>query len=71
MFMSDVDANTGSLWDSNHNMSDQQVVSHYLDMVLFETALEIGGGHWFVSMIVDEVLEAGKSGGAVRAGKIH
>jgi hypothetical protein len=68
MFMSDVDADTNALWDDNAP-SKMQVVSHYLDMVLFETALEIGGGHWFVSMIVDQVLEAGKCGGAVRAGK--
>jgi hypothetical protein len=67
MFMSDVDADPNTLWDKNVG-SKQQVVSHYLDMVLFETALEIGGGHWFVSMIVDQVLEAGKCGGAVRAG---
>lgn len=69
MFMSDVDADTNSLWD-DQAPSKMQVVSHYLDMVLFETALEIGGGHWFVSMIVDQVLEAGRSGGAVRAGII-
>lgn len=68
MFMSDVDADTHSLWDAE--TSKTQVVSHYLDMVLFETALEIGGAHWFVDMIVEQVLEAGKSGGAVRAGKI-
>ena len=67
-FMSDVDADPNTLWDTDAG-SKQQVVSHYLDMVLFETALEIGGGHWFVGMIVDQVLEAGKSGGAVRAGK--
>jgi hypothetical protein len=66
MFMIDVDADTSTLWDK---VPKQQVVSHYLDMVLFETALSIGGGHWFVNMIVDQVLEAGKSGGAVRAGK--
>lgn len=69
MFMNDVDADPNTLWDEN-NSSNQQVVSHYLDMCLFETVLEIGGGHWFISMIVDQVLEAGKSGGAVRAGKI-
>ncbi|RCI04923.1 mediator complex subunit [Rhizopus stolonifer] len=67
MYMSDVDADTHSLWDTQSRM---QVVSHYLDMVLFETALEIGGGHWFVSMIVDQVLEAGKCGGAVRAAEL-
>lgn len=69
MFMNDVDADPNTLWDTNDN-SKQQVVSHYLDMSLFETVLEIGGGHWFISMIVDQVLEAGKSGGAVRAGKV-
>lgn len=68
MFMSDVDADTNPLWD-DQPPSKMQMVSHYLDMVLFETALEIGGGHWFVGMIVDQVLEAGRSGGAVRAGK--
>ncbi|KAI8879169.1 hypothetical protein K501DRAFT_336268 [Backusella circina FSU 941] len=67
MFMIDVDADTSALWD---NVPKQQVVSHYLDMVLFETALSIGGGHWFVNMIVDQVLEAGKSGGAVRAAEL-
>lgn len=70
MFMSDVDADTNSLWD-DQPASKMQMVSHYLDMVLFETALEIGGGHWFVGMIVDQVLEAGRSGGAVRAGKVY
>ncbi|KAK4513068.1 uncharacterized protein ATC70_000106 [Mucor velutinosus] len=69
MFMSDVDADTNSLWD-DQPPSKMQVVSHYLDMVLFETALEIGGGHWFVGMIVDQVLEAGRSGGAVRAAEL-
>lgn len=69
MFMSDVDADPNTLWDKNDS-SKQQVVSHYLDMSLFETVLEIGGGHWFVSMIVEQVLEAGKSGGAVRAGNV-
>jgi hypothetical protein len=68
-YMSDVDADPNTLWDTNTD-SKQQVVSHYLDMVLFETVLEIGGGHWFVGMIVDQVLEAGKSGGAVRAGEL-
>ncbi|KAI9276229.1 hypothetical protein BY458DRAFT_532811 [Sporodiniella umbellata] len=69
MFMSDVDANINSLWNKS-SASYTHVISHYLDMVLFETALEIGGGHWFVSMIVSEVLEAGKSGGAVRAAEL-
>ncbi|GAA5801470.1 hypothetical protein HPULCUR_006917 [Helicostylum pulchrum] len=69
MFMNDVDADPNTLWDTNDN-SKQQVVSHYLDMSLFETVLEIGGGHWFISMIVDQVLEAGKSGGAVRAAEL-
>lgn len=70
MFMSDVDADTHSLWDDQTIASKTQVVTHYLDMALFETALEIGGAHWFVDMIVEQVLEAGKSGGAVRAGKV-
>ncbi|KAL9552886.1 hypothetical protein MBANPS3_003560 [Mucor bainieri] len=69
MFMSDVDADTNALWD-DQPPSKMQMVSHYLDMVLFETALEIGGGHWFVGMIVDQVLEAGRSGGAVRAAEL-
>ncbi|KAL7319739.1 hypothetical protein PS15m_002837 [Mucor circinelloides] len=69
MFMSDVDADTNPLWD-DQPPSKMQMVSHYLDMVLFETALEIGGGHWFVGMIVDQVLEAGRSGGAVRAAEL-
>ncbi|RCH87752.1 hypothetical protein CU098_002154, partial [Rhizopus stolonifer] len=65
MFMSDVDASL--LWSASMS---EQTVSHYLDMVLFEIALEVGGGHWFVSMLVAEVLEAGKSGGAVRAAEL-
>ncbi|KAI9477780.1 MAG: hypothetical protein EXX96DRAFT_568168 [Benjaminiella poitrasii] len=67
MFMSDVDAgdNQMLLWDET-----PQQVCHYLDMVLFETALEIGGARWFVRMIVDQVLEAGRSGGAVRAAEL-
>lgn len=68
-YMSDVDADPNTLWETN-TPSKQQVASHYLDMVLFETVLEIGGGHWFVGMIVDQVLEAGKSGGAVRAAEL-
>ncbi|CAO3653895.1 unnamed protein product [Mucor hiemalis] len=68
-YMSDVDADPNTLWETNAP-SKQQVASHYLDMVLFETVLEIGGGHWFVGMIVDQVLEAGKSGGAVRAAEL-
>ncbi|KAI8371216.1 hypothetical protein EDC96DRAFT_85724 [Choanephora cucurbitarum] len=67
MYMSDVDADTHALWDAPVSM---QSVSHYLDMVLFETALEMGGAHWFVGMIVDQVLEAGKCGGAVRAAEL-
>ncbi|KAI7902556.1 mediator complex subunit Med5-domain-containing protein [Cokeromyces recurvatus] len=64
MFMRDVDVgeNQMLLWDET-----PQQVCHYLDMVLFETALEIGGARWFVRMIVEQVLEAGRSGGAVRA----
>ncbi|KAI8986509.1 mediator complex subunit Med5-domain-containing protein [Pilobolus umbonatus] len=68
LFMSDVDADTTSLWKKS--ATKQQVVSHYLDMVLFQTALSIGGGHWFVNMITEQVLEAGKSGGAVRAAEL-
>lgn len=67
MFMRDVDADTVALWDPSK--APKQTITHYLDMVLFQVALDVGGPHWFVSMIVDEVLEAGKSGGAVRAGK--
>lgn len=67
MFMRDVDAGTTALWESESN-PEQQVIAHYLDLVMFQTALNTGGPHWFVSMIVREVLEAGKCGGAVRAG---
>ena len=66
MFMRDVDADIVALWDASK--APKQVITHYLDMVMFQTALEMGGSHWFVDMIVSEVLEAGKSGGAVRAG---
>lgn len=62
------DGDTKALWDPVAD-PPKQVVSHFLDLALFQAALQTGGQHWFISMIVDEVLEAGKSGGAVRAGK--
>ncbi|KAI9022808.1 hypothetical protein CLU79DRAFT_750830 [Phycomyces nitens] len=68
MFMRDMDADTHALWDQSKGST--QMVAHYLDMVLFQTALEMGGPRWFISMIVQEVLEAGKSGGAVRAAEL-
>ncbi|KAL0077897.1 hypothetical protein J3Q64DRAFT_1852157 [Phycomyces blakesleeanus] len=68
MFMRDMDADTHALWDQSKGTT--QMVAHYLDMVLFQTALEMGGPRWFISMIVQEVLEAGKSGGAVRAAEL-
>ncbi|KAG2225969.1 hypothetical protein INT45_002435 [Circinella minor] len=68
MFMRDVDADIVALWDASK--APKQVITHYLDMVMFQTALEMGGPHWFVDMIVNEVLEAGKSGGAVRAAEL-
>ncbi|KAI8987579.1 hypothetical protein BDF20DRAFT_851010 [Mycotypha africana] len=69
LYMGDVDTDTNALWD-DQAPTKMQVVSHCLDMTLFETALEIGGGHWFVNMIVDQVLEAGRSGGAARAAEL-
>lgn len=69
MFMRDVDADTVALWDPSK--APKQSITHYLDFVMFQVALDVGGQHWFISMIVDEVLEAGKSGGAVRAGIVH
>ncbi|KAI9493318.1 mediator complex subunit Med5-domain-containing protein [Zychaea mexicana] len=68
MFMRDVDADVVALWDASK--APKQVITHYLDMVMFQTVLDIGGPHWFVDMIVNEVLEAGKSGGAVRAAEL-
>ncbi|KAI8143419.1 hypothetical protein BJV82DRAFT_610346 [Fennellomyces sp. T-0311] len=68
MFMRDVDADIVALWDSSK--APKQVITHYLDMVMFQAALSMGGPHWFVDMIVSEVLEAGKSGGAVRAAEL-
>lgn len=70
MYMNDVDGDIKTLWEPTDAKLPKQIVSHYLDMVLFQTALKMGGIHWFLLMIVDEVLEAGKSGGAIRAGKI-
>lgn len=68
MFMRDVNADTVALWDPSE--APKQSITHYLDFVMFRVALDIGGPHWFISMIVDEVLEAGKSGGAVRAAEL-
>ncbi|KAF7728498.1 mediator complex subunit [Apophysomyces ossiformis] len=68
MFMRDVDADPVALWDQSK--VSKGTLTHYLDMVLFQTALDIGGAHWFIGMIVDQVLEAGKSGGAVRAAEL-
>ncbi|KAI9269176.1 mediator complex subunit Med5-domain-containing protein [Phascolomyces articulosus] len=68
MFMRDVDADIVALWDASK--APKQVITHYLDMVMFQTALDMGGPHWFVDMIANEVLEAGKSGGAVRAAEL-
>ncbi|KAI8073317.1 mediator complex subunit Med5-domain-containing protein [Gongronella butleri] len=67
MYMNDVDGDAKTLW---HNDNKKQVMAHYLDMVMFQAALKMGGTHWFVGMIVDAVLEAGKSGGAVRAAEL-
>ncbi|ORX50217.1 hypothetical protein DM01DRAFT_1409206 [Hesseltinella vesiculosa] len=68
MYMNDVDGDAKILWDQDDNK--KQVVAHYLDMVMFQTALKMGGTHWFVNMMVDTVLESGKSGGAVRAAEL-
>ncbi|KAG0178967.1 mediator complex subunit [Apophysomyces sp. BC1021] len=68
MFMRDVDADPIALWDQSK--VPKGVLAHYLDMVMFQTALDVGGPHWFIGMIVDQVLEAGKSGGAVRAAEL-
>ncbi|KAI8369530.1 mediator complex subunit Med5-domain-containing protein, partial [Radiomyces spectabilis] len=68
MFMNDVDAVAAAV--SDQSKQPKQMVSHYLDMVMFQTSLDMGGVHGFVTMIVDEVLEAGKSGGAVRAAEL-
>ncbi|KAI9321329.1 hypothetical protein BX666DRAFT_2023471 [Dichotomocladium elegans] len=68
MFMRDVDADIVALWDSSK--APKSVIVHYLDMVMFQTALDMGGPHWFVSMITSEVLEAGRSGGAIRAAEL-
>ncbi|KAI7883594.1 hypothetical protein K492DRAFT_143702 [Lichtheimia hyalospora FSU 10163] len=68
MFMRDVDADVVALWDPCK--APKSVIVHYLDMVMFQMALNMGGPHWFVNMIVEQVLEAGKSGGAVRAAEL-
>ncbi|CAO3649349.1 unnamed protein product [Cunninghamella echinulata] len=70
MYMNDVDGDIKTLWESTETKVPKQIVSHYLDMVMFQTALKMGGLHWFLLMIVDEVLEAGKSGGAIRAAEL-
>ncbi|CAO3586334.1 unnamed protein product [Absidia cylindrospora] len=71
MYMNDVDKDAKTLWEPVANSKPpKQVVSHYLDLIMFQAALKMGGAHWFIGMIVDEVLEAGKSGGAVRAAEL-
>ncbi|KAI8089632.1 mediator complex subunit Med5-domain-containing protein [Halteromyces radiatus] len=70
MYMNDVDGDAKTLWEPVKCELPKQVVSHYLDLVMFQAALKMGGTHWFIGMIVDEVLEAGKSGGAVRAAEL-
>ncbi|CAO3587501.1 unnamed protein product [Absidia cylindrospora] len=71
MYMNDMDVDAKKLWDPVLNSTPpKQVVSHYLDLALFQAALKMTGMHWFIGMIVDEVLEAGKSGGAVRAAEL-
>ncbi|KAI7865964.1 hypothetical protein BDF14DRAFT_1819737 [Spinellus fusiger] len=67
MFVKDMEEDASALWDKTH--LPKQRISNYLDMVMFQTALEMGGPKNFLHMIVQEVLEAGKSGGAVRAGR--
>ncbi|KAI8329870.1 mediator complex subunit Med5-domain-containing protein [Chlamydoabsidia padenii] len=69
MYMNNVDGDARNLWAVNGKWP-QQVVSHYLDLVMFQSALKMHGARWFICMIVDEVLEAGKSGGAVRAAEL-
>ncbi|KAI8336319.1 hypothetical protein BC941DRAFT_503214 [Chlamydoabsidia padenii] len=71
MYMNDANGDTNAIWEPMaDSKSSNQVVSHFLDLVLFKSALAFGGLHWFIGMIVDEVLEAGKSGGAVRAAEL-
>jgi hypothetical protein len=66
MYMRDVEADTFASSHPQDNVPDEQ--AHYLDMGVFKAALEIGGNRWFLLSIVEEVLEAGQAGGAVRAG---
>jgi hypothetical protein len=66
MYMRDVEADTFASSHPQDNVPDEQ--AHYLDMSIFKAALEIGGNRWFLLSIVEEVLEAGQAGGAVRAG---
>ncbi|RUO95698.1 hypothetical protein BC936DRAFT_143419, partial [Jimgerdemannia flammicorona] len=54
------------MWDEEAE-GDWPTMQHFLDVDMCKMALEFGGARWFVSMIVEEVLEAGKSGGAIRA----
>jgi hypothetical protein len=66
MYMRDVEADTYASSHPQDNAQDGQ--AHYLDMSMFKAALEVGGNRWFLMSIVEEVLEAGQAGGAVRAG---
>ncbi|KAI9288179.1 mediator complex subunit Med5-domain-containing protein [Umbelopsis sp. AD052] len=68
MYMRDVEADTFASSHPQDNVPDEQ--AHYLDMSIFKAALEIGGNRWFLLSIVEEVLEAGQAGGAVRAAEI-
>ncbi|ORZ17104.1 mediator complex subunit Med5-domain-containing protein [Absidia repens] len=71
MYMNEVDVDAKKAWEPVLNSPRaKQVVSHYLDLTLFQAALKMTGMHWFLNMIVDEVLEAGKSGGTVRAAEL-
>lgn len=55
------------MWDEESE-GEWPTMQHFFDVDMCRMALEFGGARWFVGMIVEEVLEAGKRGGAIRAG---
>ncbi|KAG2178054.1 hypothetical protein INT43_003307 [Umbelopsis isabellina] len=68
MYMRDVEADTYASAHQQDSLPD--ISGHYLDMSMFKAALEIGGKRWFLQSIVEEVLQAGQAGGAVRAAEL-
>ncbi|KAJ2965023.1 hypothetical protein NQZ79_g57 [Umbelopsis isabellina] len=68
MYMRDVEADTYASAHQHDSLPDTS--GHYLDMSMFKAALEIGGKRWFLQSIVEEVLQAGQAGGAVRAAEL-